>query len=178
MRTCVVAFFVLNLLFTGFCNAKFQVNTYSSNDQRNAGIGIDAAGWVVIVWASYLQDGSSNGIFGQRFDLDGSPIGEEFQINTTSSGNQTEPAVAVGPAGFVVSWHGPGLLEEDAEDIFARRFDPNGFPLGDEFRLNTYRSGKQLYPDAAVNDDGSFVIIWESSDGPRRGRQGNMRPIV
>jgi len=114
------------------------------------------------VWNSYFS-GRSNEIFGRRFGADGSPIGSEFQINTTTSDNQKEPSVAMDAAGnFVVAWYGTAMVEEDKEDIFARRFDPNGQPLGSEFRVNTYTSDRQLYPGVAMNNDGDFIIVWES----------------
>jgi hypothetical protein len=110
-----------------FCGGEFQANTRKSNKQENPAIAMDAEGNFVVVWNSYLQDGSSNGIFGQRFDSNCNPAGDEFQINTETSGNQREPAVAMDAEGnFVVTWYGPG---EDKEDIFARRFNSNGQPL-------------------------------------------------
>ncbi|MHC4072753.1 MAG: hypothetical protein ACYTGS_12105, partial [Planctomycetota bacterium] len=124
------------------------------------------------VWSSYLQDGSSNGIFGQQFDPNYNPVGEEFQVNTTSSGNQAEPAVAMDAEGnFVVAWHGPGLTEADQEDIFAQRFDPSGLLLGEELLVNSYASDKQRYPSVALANDGAFVVIWESANFPEDGEK-------
>jgi len=170
MKRRFVTFVLLNLVFTWICAAEYQVNTHATNEQKNADMAMDAAGGFVIVWSSYLQDGSSNGIFGRCFDPNCIAIGDEFQINTTSSGNQTEPAVATdAAAGFVVTWHGPGVFEQDGEDIFARRFDPNGSPLGDEFLVNSHTGDKQRYPDAIVNPDGSFAVVWESVNVPAEG---------
>src|SRR5687768_10535222 len=54
---------------------------------------------------SYAQDGSSEGIFGQRFAATGSPVGTEFRVNTSTAGSQFKPAIASGVAGnFVVTW--------------------------------------------------------------------------
>jgi hypothetical protein len=169
MNRQFVTSIIVSLVFTIYCAAELQVNTHTTNDQKDADLARSPAGHFIVVWASYLQDGSSNGIFGQQFDPNCSPIGEEFQINTTSSGNQAEPAVAVSAAGFVVTWHGPGVTDEDREDIFAQRFDPNGLPLGDEVFVNTRTIGRQRYPDTTLNEDGSFVIVWESLDTPAEG---------
>ncbi len=152
------------------CRAEFQANTHTSNKQENPAIAIDDSGNFVVVWNSYLQDGSSNGIFGRRFDSNCTPLSEEFQINIETSGNQREPSVAMDAVGnFVVTWYGPG---ENKEDIFARRFDPNGQPLGSEFRVNTNTNDKQLYPGVAMNNDGSFIIVWESMNIPEQGKKG------
>lgn len=163
MRQRYPVYLLISVVFASVCGAELQVNTHTANDQKNADIAGDPLGGFVLVWSSYLQDGSSNGIFAQRFDPNFSPIGEESQINATSSGNQTEPAVAINAAaGFVVAWHGPAPVELDSEDIFARRFDPNGEPIGDEFLVNSLTADSQLYPSVAANNDGTFVIVWES----------------
>ena len=149
----------ITLIAVMTCGAEFQVNTRTSSNQANPAIAADTNGNFVVVWNSYFS-GRSNEIFGRRFGADGSPIGSEFQINTTTSDNQKEPSVVIDAAGnFVVVWYGPG---ENEEDIFARRFDPNGQPLGSEFRVNTYTNDRQLYPRVAMNNDGDFIIVWES----------------
>lgn len=151
------------------CRAEFQANTHTSNKQENPAIAMDSSGNFVVAWNSYLQDGSSNGIFAQRFDSNCTPINDEFQINTETTGNQKEPSVAMNSNGnFVVAWYGPG---ENKEDIFARLFDPNGQPLANEFRVNTGTNDKQLYPAVAMNNDGSFIIVWESMNLPEQDKK-------
>ncbi|MEJ2704060.1 MAG: hypothetical protein P8Z79_16620 [Sedimentisphaerales bacterium] len=168
-RLCCVAF---GVFLVGVCYAEFQVNTWISNDQRNADVAMEPGGGFAVIWTSYGQDGSSNGIFGQLFEPDLSPLGTEFQVNTVSSGNQTEPAVAMdAAAGFVAVWHGPGLTEEDQGDIFAQRLESGGVPLGGEFRVNRGTLGRQLYPDVAMGQDGGFVIVWESENIPQVGKK-------
>jgi len=167
MRHAFFSYLLVGLFFASVCGAEFQVNTHTSNDQRNAAIAMDKAGNFIVVWSSYLQDGSSNGVFAQRFDPNCGQLGEEFQVNATSSGNQAEPAVAMdAAAGFVVAWQGPGLIEEDREDIFAQRFDPNGSAVGEEFRVNSHTDDQQLFPSVALNDDGTFIVVWERSNTP------------
>jgi hypothetical protein len=170
MKHSLISYMITGVFFASINGAEFQVNTHTSNDQRNAAISMDSLGNFAVVWSSYGQDGSSNGIFGQLFDPNCGRLGEEFQINATSSGNQAEPAVVMDTtAGFIVAWQGPGRIEEDQEDIFARRFDPNGLPIGDELLINSMTSDQQLYPSAAMNDDGSFIVVWESANTPEQG---------
>ena len=166
---CCLAFI---FYFVSLCPAEFRVNTHTPNDQKNADIAMEPGGNFMVVWSSYRQDGSSNGIFGRRFDPNCDPIGNEFQINKTSSGNQTEPAVAMdAAAGFLVAWYGPGLIDEDEEDIFARRYGPNGSIFGDDFRVNRLTRGGQIYPDAAISGNGTFIIVWESENVPDEGKK-------
>ncbi len=87
---------------------------------------MDAAGNFVVAWESYSnQDGSSSGVFGQRFDSSGARAGTEFQVNTYTTGGQGSypQAVAVSPNNFVVVWHSP---DQDGSGlgIFGQRFGP------------------------------------------------------
>jgi hypothetical protein len=170
MKQTLVSYLVIASIFASASGTEFQVNTHTSNKQENAAIAMDANGNFVVVWSSYLQDSSSNGIFGQRFKTDDSPIGGEFQINTTISGNQTEPSVVMDAAGnFVVVWQGPQAIGDANEDIFARRFDANGQPFAGEFRVNTHTGSRQLSPSVAMDNDGKFIIVWECVDEPAAG---------
>lgn len=44
------------------------INTTTANSQWFSSVAMDATGDFVVVWSSYLQDGSINGVFSQRFD--------------------------------------------------------------------------------------------------------------
>ena len=153
--------------------SEFQVNSYTTGQQRtsdpppltSAGghlIAADANGGFVVVWTSYGQDGSHNGIFGQRYDRGGELMGAEFQINSYTTLWQHQPAVASNADGdFVVVW---ASQEQDGSrsGIFGQRFDSAGTPLGGEFRVNSYRTSNQRYPDVASDSAGEFVVVWAS----------------
>lgn len=156
---------LVSLFLLSISIAEFQVNNRTSLDQADPAIAMDSAGRFVAVWTSYFTTtGRSNDVLARLYDLDCTPLGDEFQVNEATAGNQKEPTVAMDAAGnFVVAWQGPGA---DEEDIFARRFDPNGQALGDEFRVNSEAGSKQLSPSVAINSRGDFVIVWESEDVP------------
>jgi hypothetical protein len=46
---------------------EFRVNTFTPYNQYNPAVASDAAGNFVVVWESYVQDGSLFGVFGQRY---------------------------------------------------------------------------------------------------------------
>jgi len=164
MRKAFLIDLAIILIFASVCSAEFQVNTHTTWDQKDAAVAMDGQGNFIVVWNSYRQDGDSGGIFGQHFIATGEPLGSEFQINTTTSGNQATPSVAMdAPGNFVVVWQGPGLSDED---IFAQRFDPNSQPLGVEFQVNSYSDSQQLYPAVAMNTTGQFMVVWESQNIP------------
>jgi hypothetical protein len=141
---------------------EFQVNTYTTSVQTLPAVAVDKAGNFVVVWQSKSQDGSSYGVFGQRYAAAGVPSGGEFQVNTYSTSYQYRAAVAMDAAGdFVVVWQS---LDQDGDGygIFARRYDAAGAPLGGELAVNSYTTGGQR--NAAVGRDagGSFVVVWQS----------------
>jgi len=171
MRKGLLSYLLLSTVLITVAKSDFQVNTRTPSNQQKASVAMDDNGNFTVVWNSYDQDGDSGGIFGQRFDQDCEPIGREFPINTTTEGNQTEPAIAVDSSGnFVVVWHGPEMVGEEDEDIFSQRFDPNGLHIGGEFHVNTKMVGKQQNPSVAMNNEGRFVVAWETSatSGDRR----------
>ena len=65
-----------------------------------------AGGGFVVTWTSYNQDGSSYGVYAQRYNADGSAAGTEFRINESTAGGQYQSSVtALANGGFVVSWY-------------------------------------------------------------------------
>ena len=140
---------------------EFQINTYTTDSQALPSVATAANGDFVVVWQSYLQDGSGSGVFGQRYAGGGSALGTEFQVNTVTLGPQFDPAVGADAAGnFVVVWS--AYQDGDESGIVGRRYDSGGSPLGTEFQVNSYTTEQQSNPVIAVAPDGSFVVVWSS----------------
>jgi len=121
----------------------------------------------VVVWESHGSnvDTSGSSIQGQLYAADGSPLGSEIQINSYTTSDQWHPAVAMDAGGnFVVVWQSVGseASDETGNSVQARRFAPEGSPLGVEFQVNTYTMGFQGEPAVAVQPNGRFVVVWES----------------
>ena len=142
---------------------EFQVNTFTGNQQLYSQVAVDSTGAFVVVWASYAQDGSIFGIFGQRFASSGAPAGPEFPVNTFTTGLQTRPSVAADAAGnFMVAWDNSGFGSA-AYWIAGQRYSASGAPSGTEFRINTYTGGHKGYPSVACDPvTGSFVVVWQN----------------
>jgi len=101
---------------------EFQVNTETSSSQSNPAIAVDADGDFVVAWQSFLQDGSSNGVYAQRYNAGGTAFGTEFQVNTETLSNQGNPAIALDADGdFVVAWNSYGQ-DGDEYGVYAQRF--------------------------------------------------------
>ena len=144
--------------------SEFQVNTEAGGNQRDAEIVATPDGGAIVVWTSKDQDGGGEGIYAQRYDADGLPLGAEFQVNSATADDQTEPAIAVaGDGSFVVVWTSK-IGDGNAEGVFGQRFDANGNALGGEFPVNSYTLGKQMSADVAMDAAGNFVVVWQSEN--------------
>lgn len=143
---------------------------YLAPEESPPAAGMDAAGNSVVVWQSYFEDGDGLGVFGQRLDVVGQPIGAPFLVNTEfTAGNQGDPAIAVAPDGrFVVTWHSEEQ-DGDGYGIYAQRFASDGTPLGSHIPVNTVTAGDQLLPSVAIAPDGQFVVVWQGPDADSSG---------
>jgi len=150
--------------------SEFQVNTYITSYQIDSSIAMDSNGDFVITWTSFGQDGSSYGIFAQRYDSSGNPVGSEFQVNTYKTDIQDAPSVAMdGSGNFIITWQSEGQ-DGSSYGVYAQRYDSTGNTVGIEFQVNTYTSGYQSTPSAAMDTTGNCVITWTSEqDGSSYG---------
>jgi hypothetical protein len=149
---------------TGAAQAvEFQVANSTFQDQRFPTIAMAPSGDFVVAWSWYTGDASIDSVFARRFAAAGAPIGNEFQVNAYTSGNQGRPAAAMSADGsFVIAWHSFFQDGFSGYGIFGRRFSAAGAPVGAEFQINSYASANQRFPTAAMDGDGDFAVSWES----------------
>jgi hypothetical protein len=105
---------------------EFRVNAATDDSQSSASVTMDEGGDFVVTWHSYGQDGSSEGIYAQRYNAAGVAQGGEFLVNTTTANSQSSASVAMDDGGdFVVAWQSYGQ-DGDGDGIFMARFDADG----------------------------------------------------
>jgi hypothetical protein len=141
---------------------EFQINTYTTGVQALPHVASDADGNFAVVWLSSQQEGSLLDVYGRRYGATGTPIGgTEFRVNAYTSGIQRSVRVASGANGHLAAvWESPGQ-DGSGDGIFGRQIGTSGIP-GAEFRVNSFTTGYQQRPSAAVAGDGSFVVVWQS----------------
>ena len=152
---------------------EFRVNSYTTGNQLYPSVARASAGDFVVVWSSNTQDGSSLGVFGQRYSSGGAPLGSEFRVNTYTTGAQYLADVAMDAAGdFLVVWQSNG--QEGNHSIFGQTYLNTGAPFGGEFRVNTYTTDNQAFPSVASTQSGAFLVTWQSylQDGSSWGVYG------
>jgi len=150
--------------------AEFQINTYTVDDQAESSVVGLGDGGFVVAWMSGSvvspsgQDGSYSGVFGQRYNVVGAPIGSEFRINNYTSSSQAYPSLSgLTNGGFIVTWLSSGQ-DGDAAGVFGQHFAQNGATVAEEFQVNTYTANSQSNPKVSGLNDGGFVAVWNSED--------------
>jgi hypothetical protein len=140
----------------------FQVNTNTTHNNFSPHVASDPSGNFVVAWTSTSVTGTE--ALARRFDSNGAPLGDEFQVNVFSDGPHPVGGAAMSAAGFVVSWAGEG--EGTTNGIFARLFDPAGTPLTDDLPVASALETYLPPPDVAMNANGDFVVVWHDGSAP------------
>lgn len=122
-------------------------------------------GGFVVVWRSATFPGSgdtSTSIQGRFLNSGGTPTGNQFQVNTTTTGSQSFPSVEPLPAndpdgpydgGFVVAWTAP--------DVHIRRFQSDGTTTENDMLIDS-EDGARL--QLAVGEgNGLVAATWYDS---------------
>lgn len=144
------------------------VNSYSIGDQDSPRIMALADGGFVVNWASWSQDGSDWGGYLQRFGANGTKVGIETRIATSSLGPQDGAVITrLNDGGYMATWEGTG--SGDASGIFAQRFDSSWAKVGGETRINTTTANLQTDVAITTLKNGNYVITWQSQPADNDG---------
>jgi Ca2+-binding RTX toxin-like protein len=142
----------------------FVINTTTVSHQYNPSIVALADGRFVVAWQSYEGIATSSEIRARIYGTDGSAVGADFVINSTTADSQENPDItALADGRFVVTWSS----DEGAatgNDIRARIYGADGTAAGNDFVINTTTDGEQYRPSIVALADGRFVVAWLSNE--------------
>jgi autotransporter passenger strand-loop-strand repeat protein len=146
---------------------EFLVNTATASDQLKPTISALPNGGFVVTWYDFSQvggDSSGSGIKAQIYAADGSKVGSEFLVNTTTANSQFTPTVtALSNGDFAIAWQdwsGTGG-DSSGSSIKLQVFTADGRKVGGELLVNTSTSSDQSHPSIAGSADGRFVVTWQ-----------------
>jgi hypothetical protein len=143
----------------------FLVGDSPFGNSEAPALAVNSDGAFLIAWGNYSAAGGvfSGDVRARRFAPDGAPRGGEFTVNETIPGAQTQATAAVDADGDVIVAWTIYAADTGERDVFARRFDANGQPLGGDFRVNTAMEGIQTTPSVACDAAGDCVVAWHSN---------------
>ena len=147
---------------------EFSVNQTTARNQMDPAVCAAGEGFVV-GWMGETVNGTTGvgapnirgNVWGRVFDKDGNAVGNEYKMNG-GDGLCSEPVLAAGVDGFVLAW----VQQDEANlknlsDIYARKFNAQGVPAGNDSKINTFMTGRQDSPQV-INSNDDAVIIWAS----------------
>ena len=175
----------------------FLINQFINFNQRTPVIAPLANGGFVVVWVSEQERSlvpnlgtNSNysyssgfilpsvDIYARLYSSNGSPVGNEFLVNTGNNISANPTVAAAVDGTFMVVWGQKDLVVLDnGWDIYARSFSSAGAG-GAALRVNTRVSGDQYAPRlSSLGVD--YMVVWTSlgQDGSREGVYGQFMRI-
>jgi serralysin len=122
----------------------------------------------VITWYSADSgDGSGACVRAALFDPNGTPLGPDFIVNTTTSNSQIHPEAVMLADGqhFVITWWtGTNLSGGNGLEVRARVFNVDGTPVAADFLVDAAAGGVTTgSPQVGALADGRFVIVWNDT---------------
>ncbi|MFH0931619.1 MAG: hypothetical protein V1890_06755, partial [Candidatus Zixiibacteriota bacterium] len=126
--------------------------------QSQSAIACDSSGNFVITWVDE-RDATSQDIYAQRFDSNGTPLSSIFIVNDdTLPTSRDYTDIAMDRSGnFVITWR-----DYQSGSIFAQRYNYTGDRIGANFKVN--ESGYSYNPVVAMDGAGNFVIAWNTTN--------------
>jgi Ca2+-binding RTX toxin-like protein len=157
---------------------EFQVNTTELNTQDQPTVTAIPGGGFAVSWEDnsiLASDSSGLGIKTQVFDNQGNKLGNEFQTNSVTTGNQTMPSItALSSGALVVAWaDASGLAPDSSGGIKAQMFSPSSGAISNLLISNTQLSEAaventivaSLTANGALNASYSYQLIDDSTGG-------------
>lgn len=142
------------------------VNLGSANlneAQLTPAVARTATGAFVVTWVTKTGSGDQGDVMMRVYNASGAALTNEIVVNTTTSGRQYAPDVAVNSNGdFVVTWTSDGQ-DGDQGGIYARRYNSAGVAQGGAFKVNITTAQNQANSVVSMADNGFFNIVWTSN---------------
>ncbi|MCG8458924.1 MAG: DUF11 domain-containing protein [Holophagales bacterium] len=140
------------------------VESFESQGSR-PDLAMAPGGEFVVAWSRSPSNGTDTDSFSiaaRRFGADGSPSGDDFQVNAYTTGPQDFARVAMGSDGdFVIVWQSAGSNGTDpGASVQGQRFASDGSFVGSEFQVNEWTTGSDEFPDVAIDSEGRFIVVW------------------
>jgi len=131
-----------------------SVNSRDTNNEWNPSVAALGDSGYVICWQSGLWDTGHGDIYGQIFDVSGNKYGNEFLINSDTSGHQNNPSVlALCSGGFAVFW----VNRENK--ISYQLFSNNYAKIGNEHSINIINKNIKHFNVTLLHNN-NIAISW------------------
>jgi hypothetical protein len=133
-------------------------------------IGMAGDGHFVVTAAATPAMSTPGGVPSWRFHADGTPDGTKTPLYTGEvSTPYPEPTIGMGDDGrSFLAFDGRHDAGSSESDVWGRRFDPAGTPLGERFGVSDFTAYPQVGADVEVTDDGGALVAYEGQNGTQQ----------
>ena len=143
-------------------SGEIAVNQSEGFFRARPAVAMDAVGNLIVAWEAEVV-GEQHNIHARRFDAAGSPVSDEFRVNSTVAGSQKAPDVArKGTGEFLVVWESVGQ-DGDGSGVYGQRFSALGVASGPEFRVNLGTAVSQVEPSVGLATDGTAIVAFHDA---------------
>ncbi len=157
---------------------ELMLNAGTAGIQCDSDIAALPGGGFVATWVDTTGvDGEGGTIMARMFGPDGTPLGPEWQINTTAVSDQFQPSItALAGGGFFIAWadnsRGAETRGDDTSSYAVRGqvLDASGAWVGGEILVNHVTTYGQYQPNVLALSDGRFIVAFcDTSSGTETG---------
>ncbi|MEZ4087390.1 MAG: hypothetical protein R3B71_03580 [Candidatus Gracilibacteria bacterium] len=125
----------------------------------NPSISADYLGNFTVAWEETGSDGNGTGIVSQSFNYQGKRINQNINVNTTTTGNQTSPDIAMNTDGFYTiifedESNNDNLFQNFITEIFKTENETSTTPISTQTGTNV---------DAAVAPNGNLAFVYRTT---------------
>lgn len=154
---------IVSLLWGGLYASDIKINDDTGTaDQTSPCVAMSLSGQTVMCWQDQRDD--KNRVFFQIFGRNGFELTNNQPVEEDASKEQFNPSLAIdGHGRFIIVWQNDE--DENATDVYYRRFAANGQPLENPVNLTLKWAPTHHYsPDVDMNIEGKFVIVLIGKD--------------
>jgi hypothetical protein len=142
----------------------------AANSNARPSIGMAGDGHFVLTARQDTTVGETGGVYGWRFASGGAADGARVTLWTGGplNSNYGEPTIGMGDDGRAFLAFDGAQANGYESDVWGRRFDAAGTPLGDRFGVSDYTAYSQSGADVEIDDDGDVFVAYEGQNGTQR----------
>ncbi|QDU82544.1 FG-GAP repeat protein [Polystyrenella longa] len=127
----------------------------------------------VVAWSGY-GDGDTAGVFTRAVDTSLVPVTDETLVSSSTTGQQRtgvggqHASAAAADGRYITTWwsdEGDG----DGAGVFGLLYRADGSKVGGPFIVSTTTAQDQINPSVTMQDNGKFMIVWQSDSDPGAG---------
>lgn len=153
-----------------------QVNQDLSAPMISPAVAASFDGEFLVVWQTGVPENDNvGGIYARRFDVDGNPLGPQFQVSHSAQLERDPHAISDRQGNYFLFWD--SFEAGHGSDVRGHLYRHDGTPVASEMVLNQVTDDDQEAISAAFAPNGTLLVSWQS-DSPNQTNGEAIIPVV